>query len=202
MRSRLCACLVGSILVVGCGASDDPNPTPSGPTDPELLAGAVSVRVVADPFELTLERERSPLLTFPADGFQLGRVDEIDDTRLYDPYLLATEDGSYFPPEGLKWLSVDSAEVTEQTDERLQVALTHAGGKESTLVVTLDAEGRFGASVVPSDQGDDVAFIKLAPKTDASEGLLRSRRVLRRGQPSREDPGDAARGDEPRELQQ
>lgn len=108
---------------------------------------------------VSLLRDEEPLLRFPADAFQLGLVDMIDDTRSYDPaYAL-----------DLEWLAPDA--ITRGDGGVLTLALAYADGSTATLRFDELASGRFAATLVPGDGGRTSAAFRLRARVDASEGF-------------------------------
>ncbi|HWB73994.1 MAG TPA: TIM-barrel domain-containing protein, partial [Nannocystaceae bacterium] len=108
---------------------------------------------------VSLLRDEEPLVRFAADGFQLGLVEMIDDTRSYDPaYELAVE-----------WLAPDS--VTRGDGGVLTLALAYSDGSTATLRFDEVASGRFAATLVPGDGGRIAAAFRLRARIDASEGF-------------------------------
>ncbi|MGH7297017.1 MAG: glycoside hydrolase family 31 protein, partial [Polyangiaceae bacterium] len=116
-----------------------------------------------------------PLLTFPADAFQLGTVDGgLVSSASYDPYWLAYQPGGGTPdpPAELSWHGVTSASIKQSDASSAVVQLGFDGGLDATLSVQVDAPGRFSASLVPSAAASaSLAYIRLRPRADATEGL-------------------------------
>jgi alpha-D-xyloside xylohydrolase len=144
--------------------------TLSGPAEVEI--GAAS-RVAFDLArrELTLWRGATLLLRFPADALQLGRVDQIDDNFNYDPYYLYEPSGLYLPPEGLRWLSVEDAQVTAHGPDSFEIALRFDEQRRARLLVEESAAGRFRVRLLPDAEGSAVALFRLRPRVDRSEGF-------------------------------
>ncbi|MCC6215139.1 MAG: glycoside hydrolase family 31 protein [Polyangiaceae bacterium] len=162
--------VLGLLAVTACGSERASGPERQ-PSAPELAGGDFTVRLTAEPFEVVLARGDDALLRFPADALLLGRVDAIDDSRLHDPYLLAGESPLYAPPEGLRWLPVEAAELVESTPSSWRIALTHAEARRSELSVALEAPGRYAARLAPAAEGAPIAFVKLAPRVDPTEAF-------------------------------
>lgn len=149
------------------------NPPPSEPA--RLVADVYAVEFRPADSLLQLLRRDEVLLRFPADAIQLGSVDKLDDGASYDPYWMEYGEELFppRPPETLLWHTVTAARFTEQTTERLVIALDFTGGLAATLTVTRDAAGRFGARVVPDPRasGRAVALMRLRPRVDGREGF-------------------------------
>lgn len=150
------------------GCSDDET-EPGGPVPVRIESGDYAVRVSADAVDLL--RRDDVLLSFPADAFVLGRVDEIDDATNYDPYPLVTGAPTATEPPGLSWQPAEKIRPTARDATSVTVTLTHSGGRTSTLSLSVDGDGRFGARFVPSAEGDAIAYLRLRPRVDGSEGF-------------------------------
>ena len=61
---------------------------PSRPPSTTLNAGGYSLVFSGGGRSIALERGGTTLLTFPADAFELGVVDSLDDQDSYDPFWL------------------------------------------------------------------------------------------------------------------
>lgn len=144
--------------------------TVSGPAQVEIGS---ATRAVFDftRLELTLWRGDTMLLRFPADALQLGRVDRIEETFNYDPYYLYAPSPLYLPPAGLRWLSVASAQVVAHSSASFEIALQFDEQRGARLVVEESAGGRFRARLLPDTEGSAVAFYRLRPRVDGSEGF-------------------------------
>jgi alpha-D-xyloside xylohydrolase len=162
-------CLV--VAVAGCGDDDSMHMGMRAPGTASVSAGGFGVTFNAGGRELTLLRAGTPLLRFPADSLQLGRVDAVDDTTNYDPYRLVVPNPLYQPPPGLRWLSVTSAAVSHSAAASFSVALQYEEGKRATLRVDTSGPGSFRMTLVPDPQGPAIAFFRLRPRVDSSEAF-------------------------------
>ncbi len=117
---------------------------------------------------LTLTRGDDVLLQLPLEAFALGAVDRINDQLNYDPYWLGNP---LYQPSGLAWLTPTSASLSESAAASFTVALAYERGATATLRVDARADGRFEAHFTPSADGPPIAFLRLAPRVDASEAF-------------------------------
>jgi len=162
--------VIGAAMVIAlmCGCSDSGN---GGRT--RIEQGDFQVAFDQKSLTLTLEKDDQALLTFPADGLQLGRVDALDDESSYDPWPMLSDDqlAEYIPPKGLRWLKVTGAEVTEATETHATIALTYSDKKQAALRIELTGEGNYRAVLTPGAEGSAVAFFRLQPRVDPLEGF-------------------------------
>ena len=136
-----------------------------------LSSGDYALSVDPEALEIRLMRRGEILARFPADGFQLGKVDQIDDEYNYDPYYIAAREPAFPAPEGLAWLGITALSIQEADETLIVLALDFAGNKSATLTLTRRARGRFTASILPSEGGPDIAFIRLRPRVDREEAF-------------------------------
>src|SRR5581483_8563016 len=133
-------------------------------------AGAVAITESGR--TITFTRGGRTLLTFPADGFQLGVVDQLSKTASYDPYWLEWGGPNGAPPPApptdLRWLDVRSSALAAAADA-LAVTLRFDGAR-ATLTFHHDAPGRVSATLVP-DAGPAIAYLRLRPRASATEGF-------------------------------
>jgi len=111
-------------------------------------------------FELVLQRGDDILLRFPSDGILLGQVAALDDSSSYDPL--------YVEPD--QWLAFTGAEVLSE-DTGVDVRLTYDGGTTARLTVLEQAPGRFSVTLTPETNTQELAFYRLQPVVDTSEGF-------------------------------
>ena len=154
------------VLLAGCGASEDPAP---GPGEPGLHAGRYRVFFDENALALKLFREHELLLEFPADGLELGAVDQLDDTANYDPYPLVSAP----PPAGApRWLGVTGVrKLTSPNASSLVIELEMAEDQAATLSLRAAGEGRFEARWALADSALSLAYFRLRPRVDSSEGF-------------------------------
>ncbi len=168
-------CLLAAVASA-CGGDDAPrSKTPPADADADAAmhprVGTEDYGVSFEDGVLVLRRRDEVLVRLLADGLQLGRVDAVDDSVNYDPYPLAAGLPIAVEPEGLAWLSVESASVLERYPSRIVLQLEHERGRVSRLTVTAEARGRFSFSFVPEPEGDAVALLRVRPLVDAAEAF-------------------------------
>jgi len=166
--------LAVAVCLPACGSdSTSPNPLPrSGlAADVELDAGTYELVMQAADLTMVLSRQGDPLLRFPAGGVQLGAVDAIDDAFNYDPYPLLVPGPLTREPDGLRWLSVNRAELVSSDATAFDLRLTFQEGKQALLHAEASASGRFRLVIAPQEPGVPVALIRLRPLADAREGF-------------------------------
>ncbi len=112
--------------------------------------------------ELKLLRDADVLLSFPSSGLQLGTVPALDDSRSYDPVYLDEE---------ISWHIVTGAEVRSPTAAIVEVSLRFSDNYEALLTLVEHEAGRVEATLVPQPGEHPVAFYRLLPQVDASEGF-------------------------------
>ena len=110
---------------------------------------------------LSLWRDDVRLLAFEAEGLQWGVVDEIEDSKSYDPMFNLD----------VTWHSPVSAEMLAMPNAMVAVRLAYEGGGHATLVVREPAEGRFIATWTPDDDAPVVAVHRFVARTDPNEGF-------------------------------
>jgi alpha-D-xyloside xylohydrolase len=154
-------CAATGALVVACGDNAEPPAVPlrSGPAKLELADGGSA---------LVLSRDDRELLVFPADGFVIGTVDDLDSGASFDPYWLFV-DAPPPPPEGLAWHAGTRLRVIASDGDRLVVAVDSAGAT-ARVTVTPSSSGSFRA-VVTGTARAPIAYLRVRPDADASEGF-------------------------------
>jgi alpha-D-xyloside xylohydrolase len=138
---------------------------------PRVTGGDYAVVFEPKTSTVSLTRDGTVLVSFPADGFELGRVNAVDDNTNYDPYPLAISESGYSPPAGLHWLPVVSAKVTAETSQSLTLALDHGENQTSTLKVVVDEPGSFTAVLTPDASDTGIAYFRLRPLVDTHEAF-------------------------------
>ncbi len=146
---------------------------PSTPGAPGVEAGDWSVVWDASLPGVRLGHGGTTLLSLPADGLQLGRVDALEEGFNYDPHPILVEDPvfTFHPPAGLRWLSVTAGEVIEDAGATLAVRLVFGPRAAAVLRVEAQADGRFRLHLAPEAGGDALAYLRLRPRIDPHEGL-------------------------------
>jgi alpha-D-xyloside xylohydrolase len=163
------AWLVGFLCVLsGCGGDDEGGG--AVPPSATIGGGDYTVRFDGKAGTLELRRTDTVLATFAPDAFVLGTVDEVMDSENYDPAPLLNGEPTAHEPAGLAWHPGKSARLKDSASDHITLTVRHEGGLESTVNVELAADGRFGASFVPSD-ATNVAYLELAPKADPDDAI-------------------------------
>jgi alpha-D-xyloside xylohydrolase len=164
---------VPGLAVSACGGEGSTSTGANTGLDQDLRLerAGYAVDVDADTLTLTMTRGDDELLRFPVDAFQLGAVDEITETYLYDPYPMLVESAFSKQPPGLRWLKPKRATLLEATSDAFEIRLTFDEGKEAVLRVAAAADGRFRCQLTPSEQGVPVAVIRMQPRVDETEGF-------------------------------
>ncbi len=164
LAQRVLAALLAS--AAACSGSGDR--AGRGAASISLGGDAGQVRFDASSRELTLARGGVTLLRFPSDAFELGRVDRLDDDLDYDPYWLGNP---LYQPRGLRWLAPTSATIQDSTTEHATIELDYEEGATATLSIDARAPGRFEATLTPTSGNPAVAFLRLRPRADSTEGF-------------------------------
>jgi alpha-D-xyloside xylohydrolase len=140
-----------------------------------LVTGDYALTVGADARTLTLSRRDEVLLAFPADAFQLGTVDTLDERSSYDPYFLESH-GPLLPaslPASLQWRTVARASVASAAADTVVVQLRFDDGRGAALTLSVDAPGRFTATLVPElpSGAPAIAWMRLRPRASSTEAF-------------------------------
>ncbi|MBL8949384.1 MAG: glycoside hydrolase family 31 protein [Myxococcaceae bacterium] len=145
--------------------------SPPGPPAPSVSNGPYAV--TADGGTIVLSRDGAPLVTLPADAFELGTVRELDETKSYDPYWLVYDDEFFDPvvPQGLRFRKLVSTTVTQTSATQLDLKLGFEGDVAADLTLTAEAEGRFKAKWVPGASTSPIAFMRVRLRTNPTEGF-------------------------------
>src|SRR5687767_9408110 len=107
-----------AVSLAGCGGGDD---AANGPSEPGVHSGRYRVFFDESALALELYRGSELLLEFPADGLELGAVDQLDDATNYDPYPLI---GAPIAPSAPRWLGVTGVrKVTYPNPSSLAIEL-------------------------------------------------------------------------------
>ena len=165
---------VGTLaLLLACGddappaASDDTTGGETGTTttdgtstgDEPIVDPDFSLVYDADAQTVQWRADDDVLLSMPADAFQIGVTEAIDDALSYDPV----------HPLEVTWESPSSIEATD--GGTVSIRLEYPSGAVATVRFDERAEGRIEAHWVPEDTGVVFAAYRLAPGIDGSEGL-------------------------------
>ncbi len=147
------------ILVLGaCGDNLAPPAVP-------LASGAASISLVDG--ALVFARDGQPLLTFHADSFEAGTVDDLDSGDSFDPYFVFQG----MPPATLNWRIASALRVQSSTDDRLVLALD-ADGVDATATIVPAAPGCFTLTLAAtSTTSQAVAYLRVRPDADPTEAF-------------------------------
>ncbi len=158
------AVLAGFAWLVACGDN-------AFPTVPPLASGDATLTLAADGSALVLARAGTPLVTFHADGFQIGTVDDLDAGDSFDPYWLFV-DAPPEPPGGLTWHTAQRLEPAGAAQADALTVAIEAGGVHATVTFTPEGANGFAAKFVadePSTQS--VAYYRIRPEGDPTEAF-------------------------------
>ena len=163
---RWCGAIASlAVLLCGCGSDDEPGGSPS---EPMLGDGDFRVRLLES--DLVLERRGEAIVTIPAAGLALGRVDEVSDDANYDPYPMVAGEAAAKIPPGLAWLAGERFEELERGSSSATFTVHHAEGATSTLTLAVGGDGRFAAHLLPDDPAK-LALLRVAATTADDEAF-------------------------------
>ena len=162
-----------ALLLAACSPPAGPPATPP-PADAVAPAeDGTKLVVTADDNTLRFVRGSQTLLTFPSDGLQLGTVQSLSGEHNYDPYylepLVATD--LYTTPIGLAWHPMTGIEIVDESPAMTTFRVAFGGAGYATLAVTTPASGRVRIQWTPAGDGDPVAFYRLRPEVNPTEGF-------------------------------
>ena len=132
-----------------------------------VISGGATLELSTDGTQLVFARGETTLLTFHADAFQVGTIDELDEADSYDPYWLFV-DGAPEPPESLAWKALERGARMTVLDSTSSKLVLDVGDTEVTF--TADAPGTFDVHVVPQTNRA-VAYLRVRPDADPTEGF-------------------------------
>ena len=161
--------LLAALALAGCAVDDPIVLAPAPPVT--LQAGDFTLRVDVGARDLALVQGDTVLLDFPADALQLGTVTALDDSVNYDPTSLVVPNALQPPPDGLAFVSPDTLTVAAATGAGITLALSYPGGGAATLQVDAPLPGSFHLVLKPAPGGPPVAYFRLRPRADATEGF-------------------------------
>lgn len=151
---------------LGCGTIPaDPVRVSDGESSVEFVPESTTLRL------LTGERE---LVRFPADAWQIGTVEQLDERASLDPYWLEYGDEVLSPsePPDLRWHTVETIAIVSATATELELALQLTDGQHASLRIAPSGPGRFAAVLLPEVRAErKVAFVRLRPRVDAQEAF-------------------------------
>lgn len=153
-----------SLALAGCGEED----TAGGSGGTLVGDGDFRVRIATD--AVTLERRGEPLVSLPADGLVLGRVDEVSDDQNYDPYPLAAAEPTAKEWNGLAWLAGERFTLGETSATGATLEVEHAEGMRSELSISVSGDGRVEATLTPRD-ATQIALLRVRPQVAADEAF-------------------------------
>ena len=126
-----------------------------------VVSGAATVTLAGD--AIAFARGNQTLLTFGADAFQVGTVDDLDSGASFDPFWLFTDPAVV--PETLVWHVPTKMTVLASSPSALVVDL----GEGTTATFAAAAADCFTLTLAPST--DNVAYLRVRPDADATEGF-------------------------------
>ena len=159
------------------GGTDAATPADAGAdggspaTTVKLGAGDFTVTIEKAALGFTLAGKGGTLLTFPADGIQLGAVLALDDAVDYDPYPMAKGDPGWTPPKGLRWLNVKAVTLAQSDATSAALDLVFEKDVKTSLTFTVSGPGSVKAALVPTPGDVAIAYIRLRPRADATEAF-------------------------------
>jgi len=154
------------VSLLGC------SPSPSPPV--RISDGNYAVEFVPESATLRLLHGEVVLLRFPADAWQIGSVDKLDERASFDPYWLEYGDEVLSPsePADLRWHTVETIHLASSTATQLDLDLQLSDGQRASLQVRYGGPGRFAAVLVPEVRSDHpIAYLRLRPRVDSSEAF-------------------------------
>jgi alpha-D-xyloside xylohydrolase len=152
------------LFVVACG---DNTPITAVP----VTSGPASLILSSDLSTLTFVRGTDTLLTFHADAFQAGTVDDLESGDSFDPYWLFKD--SPVAPDSLEWRALAPTapmKVTASTPDKLVLELAYDGAT-GTVTLTRAAPGCFTLKLDATATGQSVAYLRVRPDADATENF-------------------------------
>ena len=133
------------------------------PTDEEVVREGLWADFDVEATELLMGRDAQVLLHFDTWGIQLGTVEALDDSRSYDPFFLE---------EAVTWHPMLAVELSEESsDGRMEHVVQFQDGLRALMSITEHAPGRFELRLDPMSGTDQVAFYRLWPTVDPTEGF-------------------------------
>jgi alpha-D-xyloside xylohydrolase len=146
-------------------------PTDATPEPPpvQLESGPLSLTVGDD---LQLRWRGEPRLRFAPNAFQVATVTALDESFNYDPWYLIERSAP--PPPGLQW-HVPLRWTATRDGAALHLALDYGALGRGAVRFTL-ADAHISAQFTPPE--GPVAFLRLTPNVDATEGFYGLGEVL------------------------
>ncbi len=138
---------------------------------PSLVSGGASLALSADGTGLVFARGEETLLTFGPGAFSAGTVPGLDPQYSFDPYWLLVENPEPVAPVTWETLAPgETLSAARVSPTEMVVTIPFAKGS-ATLDVRVEAPGSFSLIFTPGAQPRDVAYLRLSPDVDPSEGL-------------------------------
>jgi alpha-D-xyloside xylohydrolase len=157
---------VFAVFLAGCGEGENAAPRPP---EPGIRSGKYRVWFDEKALALKLFRGSELLLEFPADGLELGAVDQLNDAVNYDPVPLV---GASPPSAAPRWLGLTGVRKVNTPDaSSLVIELEMAEQQAATLSVRVSGEGRFETRWSLADSAHALAYFRLRPRVEPSEGF-------------------------------
>ena len=133
----------------------------SGPA--QLVSGEATLDLSSDGKTLTFSRDGNVMLTFAANAFAVGTVDDLDAGDSFDPYWLFV-DNSPGGPSGLAWHRATRFGIVQASADALVLAAGDAR-------LAFAPEGTDGFALTFTTTAARTAYLRLAPDANASEGF-------------------------------
>jgi alpha-D-xyloside xylohydrolase len=130
-----------------------------------LVSGPASIAFDGSAF--TFARDGQTLLTFHADSFEAGTVDDLDSGDSFDPYFVFEN----MPPATLNWRIGDALRVEQSSDTALVLAVD-AAGVTARVTIAPAALGCFTLTFgADSTTSQSVAIMRVRPDADPTEAF-------------------------------
>ncbi len=153
-----------SLALGGCGDNLAITPVP-------VASGAATITLSDDHSAVVFARAGQPLLTFHADAFEVGTVDDLDSGDSFDPYWLFTD--APVAPDSLIWhvLDPETALTVRASSPSELVLEASAGGTTATVTFRAAAPDCFTLKLDATTDRQHVAYLRVRPDAGASEGF-------------------------------
>ncbi|MEO8844016.1 MAG: TIM-barrel domain-containing protein [Kofleriaceae bacterium] len=156
---------LGLVLVLAaCGDNSSVTAVP-------VVSGAATLSLSSDQTAVAFTRGDQTLLTFHADAFEVGTVDDLDSGDSFDPYWLFID--SPVMPESLTWHVLDpNTAMTVRSSSATELVLElDANGATATATFTTAAADCFTLKLDATTSHQHVAYLRVRPDADATEGF-------------------------------
>jgi alpha-D-xyloside xylohydrolase len=165
-----CSVLGANMAVPACDGNESDRDASAPDASADAPPSTFGFEVDAAARRIRFVRNRETLVSFEADGFQVGRVDAIDESWNYDPHGFLAAGGP--EPAGLAWPAAVSWELREEAGASVVIEITFEGGTVASLeLAQTDGEPRFLAKLAPTTGADRIAYLRLRPTVSSEEGF-------------------------------